>query len=599
MGMADAEGAAEVPGAGENEAKGREIMPFDDGSLSADKAQSSAMSLVINYAEPILAAGTAVFGLGLLVLPFLARLNELERRVFAYENHGETNKTQKMRLFTEAEMRQRLGLLDPEFLETDITRSTEELDEYMNASDLDALDGEINKIQKWRDSANTNLKGLQKRSALAFLGLAPDATDNDVNKMYKKMALELHPDKGGDPEKFQELQEMKERLTELEADEKKTDEEKADEEELKKKEKEQEEEEEKKRLPPDERIKKLRMEVHDNTLRLWERAKKSRDEIVGEKAVKANSQPALNILRLFVERFVNNEIKTLRHDDTKGADTKFRKFVKQGAEIIAVAAMHDVQSTLQTISMQFNYRLVARSGSPEIHRRCKALLEAISEVPTQSEAFIRRVDETLLEAKDRDKKTKEERAKEQREREQKGDFSGEVGASGQPKPQATAQPEAAPAAANVAAAVGSAAAAAAAKVGAPPPAAPAPAPSAPAGAASKAADPFGDFNFEPAARPKAFTPQQDAAAAAKAAASSEALAKKKDDRSTVAEAVKPKRKSWDPDFDHPYAGALKANGQGVYCRPCQRWITTYEYNTEVFLTHVERVHPKPPQGWSS
>ena len=28
--------------------------------------------------------------------------------------------------------------------------------------------------------------------------------------MYKKMALELHPDKGGDPEKFQELQEMKE-----------------------------------------------------------------------------------------------------------------------------------------------------------------------------------------------------------------------------------------------------------------------------------------------------------------------------------------------------------------------------------------------------
>ena len=31
--------------------------------------------------------------------------------------------------------------------------------------------------------------------------------------MYKKMALELHPDKGGDPEKFQELQEMKERMS--------------------------------------------------------------------------------------------------------------------------------------------------------------------------------------------------------------------------------------------------------------------------------------------------------------------------------------------------------------------------------------------------
>ena len=38
-------------------------------------------------------------------------------------------------------------------------------------------------------------------------------------------------------------------------------------------------------LPPNERVKKLRMDVHDNTVRLWEKAKKSRDEIVGEKAL--------------------------------------------------------------------------------------------------------------------------------------------------------------------------------------------------------------------------------------------------------------------------------------------------------------------------
>lgn len=604
--MADADAAPEAAGAaaagprlpggdGEGEARGCEIMPFDDGSLSADKAQSSAMSLVINYAEPLLAAGTAVFGLGLLVLPLLARLNELDRRTFAYEGHGETNRAQKMRLFTEAELRQRLGLLDPEVLELEITRSTEELDDYMNASDIDALDGEVTKIQKWRDSANTNLKGLQKRSALAFLGLPPDANEGDVSKMYKKMALELHPDKGGDPEKFQELQEMKERLNEIEADDKKTDEEKADEEELKKKEKEQEEEEEKRKLPPDERIKKLRMEVHDNTLRLWERAKKSRDEIIGEKALKANAAPALNILRLFVERFVNNEIKTLRHDDSKTAEAKFRKFVKQGAEIIAVAAMHDVQSTLQTISMQFNYRLVARSGSPEIHKRCKLLLEAISDVPMQSEAFIKRVEDSLLDSKDRDKKSKEERAKEQRDREAKGDLSGEAGAAAAnakaapAAPPGTAQPKAAPAAAPQTAAAATAAniaAAAAASSAAPPE---------PQPAADKS-DPFGDFNFEPAARPKAYAPE---GTTAKPTATSQVVAKKADERSSIAEAVKPARKSWDPSFDHPYAGALKSSGQGIYCRPCQRWITTYDYNTEVFLTHVERVHPKPPQGWST
>merc|ERR1711907_265836 len=92
------------------------------------------------------------------------------------------------------------------------------IDDYMNQASMEVLDEEVETIQKWRDKANTCMKSLQKRSALAFLGLSPDATDADINKVYKKMALELHPDKGGDPEKFQELQEMKERLTEIEKD---------------------------------------------------------------------------------------------------------------------------------------------------------------------------------------------------------------------------------------------------------------------------------------------------------------------------------------------------------------------------------------------
>merc|ERR1712190_701277 len=90
----------------------------------------------------------------------------------------------------------------------------------MERCESDVTDSEVTKIQKWRDSVNGNLKSLQKRSALAFLGLPPDSSENDINKQYKKMALELHPDKGGDPEKFQELQEMKERLNEIDKDDK-------------------------------------------------------------------------------------------------------------------------------------------------------------------------------------------------------------------------------------------------------------------------------------------------------------------------------------------------------------------------------------------
>merc|ERR1719183_3281425 len=101
------------------------------------------MMLVINHADPLLAAGTAVFGLGLVVLPLLARLNNIsEGETWSYPPHGETNPKQPMRLFTEAEMRQRLGLLAPAYLSREICMSTDELDEYMNKCEMDTTDDE-------------------------------------------------------------------------------------------------------------------------------------------------------------------------------------------------------------------------------------------------------------------------------------------------------------------------------------------------------------------------------------------------------------------------------------------------------------------------
>merc|ERR1712060_888703 len=184
-----------------------------------------------NYADPVFAAGTAVFGMGLLVLPLLGRINSLDKEhTFSYDQHSETNRKQPMRLFTESELKNRLGLLDAEYIAKEMATSTDELDDYMSSCDMEVTDDEVSKMQKWRDGVNANLKGLQKRSALAFLGLPPEASDNDINKMYKKLALELHPDKGGDPEKFQELQEMKERLNEMDEEDKKGGEDPEDEE---------------------------------------------------------------------------------------------------------------------------------------------------------------------------------------------------------------------------------------------------------------------------------------------------------------------------------------------------------------------------------
>jgi len=579
--------------AGPDDAAGQQIMPFDDGSISADKAQSSAMSLVINYSEPLFAAGATVFGLGLFVLPLLARLNSLpkgkdmgdRRGPYSYDMHGETNARQSLRVFTLTEIKQRCGLLDPAFLMHELGMSTYDLDDQMNKVDLSVTEDEVASIEKWRDKTNTALKSLQKRCALAFLGLPPGSNEGDVSKMYKKMALELHPDKGGDPDKFQELQEMKERLNEAEKDEEKKDPDDDEEQKAKEKEKEQEEAESKK-LPPDERAKKKRMDMHDNVTRLWAKAKKSQGEIGSEKSLSSNPQPALNILRTFVDRFVQNEVKNLRHDDARGAELKFRKFVKQGAEILAVAALHDVNTTLSTVAMHFNYRIVARSGSADMKAKCAALLEAIAEVPSQADVFLRNIENSLAEHQDRDKRRKEAAAAAQRGREERGDLGGENAGSGV-FPAGSSKANGAPKQ----------------------PAAKEQIPNQASRSKEPAAsDPFGDFAFdEPTGartkqQPKVAwaAPNLETKSSPKEAAPSDVLRRRPEDvgDSTLIAAAKPKRLCWDPSFDHPYAGALKSKGVGVYCRPCQRWIETADFDLDVFLAHVDKVHPKPPPGWS-
>eukprot|EP00927_Polykrikos_kofoidii_P078263 TRINITY_DN7510_c0_g1_i4.p1 TRINITY_DN7510_c0_g1~~TRINITY_DN7510_c0_g1_i4.p1 ORF type:complete len:709 (-),score=156.83 TRINITY_DN7510_c0_g1_i4:174-2300(-) len=603
------------------EAPGGELMLFDDGSLSSDKGQSNAMSLVLNCAEPHVAAGTAVFGIGLLVLPFLARLEMRDPAdvdsVFSYDGHLQkaARGNASAPIFREAQLRDRLGEIDVARLRKEIVMSTNQLDEYMNNSSAAVIEAETTNLRKWRDKANSHMKSLQKRSgfhralrwcvcfgflrsvlgaALAFLGLPPGASESEIGKMYKKMALELHPDKGGDPEKFQELQDMKERLAETnEEDEKKqTEEEERDEEEARKaREKENADDPQE----PQDRIKKLRMDVHDNITRLWSRAKKAKDEIVGDKAVKLNSQPAVNVLRVFVDRFVSHEIKTLRHDDARGAEAKFRKFVHQGAEIIAVAAAHDVQATLSTVAMNFNFRICGRSGSAEVHEKCKALLEAIAEIPTSAEAFLKDLDDSLAAAQDLDRREKEERAAKQREREAAGDYSGDAS-----KPPAATTTSSNPCVGGGAATAG---VTPTNKAAAPPfgvaPGRPTVPPTAktsspqsmPQSSAPKSSDPFADFDFSAA-------PASRAPPAAASAPASQALVRPVEAEQRVSAAKTEKRTSWEPEFDHPYAGALKSNGRGIFCRPCQRWIPTWDYCTEPFLLHAQHVHPRPPTNWS-
>lgn len=47
----------------------------------------------------------------------------------------------------------------------------------------------------------------------SILGVSKDASDGDIKKKYRQLAREYHPDKGGDKEKFQQIQEAYETLS--------------------------------------------------------------------------------------------------------------------------------------------------------------------------------------------------------------------------------------------------------------------------------------------------------------------------------------------------------------------------------------------------
>ena len=48
-----------------------------------------------------------------------------------------------------------------------------------------------------------------------ILGLSENATDNDILKVYRKLAVVHHPDKGGNPDKFKEISEAYEILSDI------------------------------------------------------------------------------------------------------------------------------------------------------------------------------------------------------------------------------------------------------------------------------------------------------------------------------------------------------------------------------------------------
>ena len=56
-------------------------------------------------------------------------------------------------------------------------------------------------------------KNLDNTRFYELLGVSKTATDTELKKAYHKKALKMHPDKGGDPEKFKDISKAYETLS--------------------------------------------------------------------------------------------------------------------------------------------------------------------------------------------------------------------------------------------------------------------------------------------------------------------------------------------------------------------------------------------------
>jgi DnaJ-domain-containing protein 1 len=68
------------------------------------------------------------------------------------------------------------------------------------------LSGYIKGAMALKTKLTKQVAWLEHMSAYAMLGVPKDASNAELKRAYREMAIKVHPDKGGDADQFQELQ---------------------------------------------------------------------------------------------------------------------------------------------------------------------------------------------------------------------------------------------------------------------------------------------------------------------------------------------------------------------------------------------------------
>lgn len=424
------------------------IVVHEDELDAACHAASRCIDQLLWQGNAEVAKAVALLGPGIVVLPMFGKVSGVDDgHCLEYSSHPK--RAARAGLMDRIELENKFGRMEPGKLIQDLAGGKQGLEaKLQRLSDVDLQD-EVSALQDWKLKANGRMKTLEKRAAYAFVGIRPGSTDRAaIKRAFKRRALELHPDKGGDAERFQLLQEMKSLLMEAtpkeleqKAEEGKERDPEQEEAQESRKDKDAEtcrddedeefvdtdfsddsydvDEELKKMFPKDKKKKKrrkpehdddfeilgkntefnrdkhlaARLKLHRNVVEMWERAGKLVDEI--KNTQHEASGESLRTLRKFVDRFANVEVTKLKDNDPKKAERIFRRFLEQGSEVICAAGAVDPVATVSTVAMQINYPLLQRAPSSILQDRCSALVEAIQNLPVMFRRHVGPVEDLL------------------------------------------------------------------------------------------------------------------------------------------------------------------------------------------------------------
>lgn len=424
------------------------LVLHQDARDSAWQAASWSVDQLLWQCSADIAKAVTMFGPGFVALPLFGRVSGVSgRQCLAYEAHPK--RVAKGGLMDRVDFETKFGQMDPARLMEELSHGQAGLDSRLKLLSNAELRDEVLALQDWRTQANGRLKTLEKRAAWAFLGIPAGSADQQaIKRAFKRKALELHPDKGGDPERFRLLQEMKSLLVAarnqapegLSAQQKEQDDKAqtkvaqndpnqgaeegegddesagfssddswdADEEFRKmfpkrnrRKRHDRNGDDVQDTIQVDEEFDRARHEaarrkLHRTFTEMWDRTSQLAQEIDCSQAMQSASE-TLQQLRRFVDRFASSEVSKLQENDPQKAERIFRRFLEQGSEVLCAAGAADPASTISCVAMQLNYPLLAVSPSDSLKARCAALLDAISSLSSDVRQHVAPVEKQMTE----------------------------------------------------------------------------------------------------------------------------------------------------------------------------------------------------------